>query len=59
MSAVWVLVIVTLVTCSDPIITKIGPAFPDRADCESALEDYAKLKGPPAPGSHYACKEVR
>ncbi len=59
MGEVWVLALVMLLACADPVTIKIGPAFPDRADCERALADYAKQKGPPAPGSRYACTAVR
>lgn len=52
----FVIVLVTLLSCSDPKIELVSGPYDDRATCESEIVLLTKRAGPPSPGQRYECK---
>jgi len=55
MGAMWTLVIVTLLSCSDPQVREVL-YYVDKTACEDAA---TRLVGYLEPGEHFECKEKK
>jgi len=52
MAPMWTLIIVTLMSCSDPLVKEYGQ-YTSKTDCETAMIQY---KWDITPGQYFECR---